>query len=130
MKVKDLSGKEHHLDIRASQYKMKTEKSSKSKIQFACGQLIRKKFPFDVILEEVSIPGEKLYIDFLIPQKRIAFEIQGRQHESYVPFFHGSESGFDESLKRDSRKKHWCEINDIELYTTDSENGMREILGL
>lgn len=130
MKVKDLSGKEHHLDIRASQYKMKSEKAAKSKIQYNCGQLIKKRFPLDVILEEVTIPGEKLYIDFFIPQKRIAFEIQGNQHQEFVPFFHGNEKGFEESKIRDQRKLKWCDINEITLYTVASTEEMRETLGL
>lgn len=130
MKVKDLSGKEHHLDVRASTYKIKSEKASKSKIQYACGQLIKKKFPLDVILEEVAIPGEKLYIDFFLPVKRIAFEIQGNQHDEYVPFFHGSPKGFEESQTRDQRKLRWCEINEIQLFTVKSEKEMRSVLGI
>ena len=42
-------------------------------------------------------------------------EVHGRQHYEYVPFFHVNKLGFVKSKLRDSDKREWCEINDIEF---------------
>jgi hypothetical protein len=130
MKVKDLNGKLHNLDVRQTQNKLKDELAAKSKFQYEAGQIIKKKFGMEIILEEVKVPGHDLYIDFLLPNKRIAFEIQGRQHGEYVQHFHKSPEGFKQSIKRDTDKKRWCEINGINLYYVHSIQGLLESLGL
>lgn len=130
MKVKDLAGREHNLDTRQTLYGLKTEFACKSKIQYACGQLIKARFPLDIILEEVPLPGMRLYLDFLLPSKRIAFEIDGGQHGEYNAFFHKSQANFQEAIQRDSRKEQWCQLNEIELYRTSSIEDMKRILGL
>lgn len=128
MKLKDLSGKEYHLDIRSVKFPMRSEASCKSKIQYQCGQIIQKRFPFDIILEEIPVPGERLFIDFFIPTRRLAFEIQGGQHEKFSQFFHGTTRGFEESKARDIRKKEWCELNNITLICVRNEKELKECL--
>ncbi len=128
MKAIGLDGKAIQLDVRQSQYPMRTESSCKSKIQFECGQLIKERFPHDPILEEFAIPKHGLFIDFFLPVARIAFEIQGRQHGKYVPFFHGSKKGFAASLGRDSRKKEFCLKNDINYIVVSTIEELRGIL--
>jgi hypothetical protein len=128
MKVKGLDGKDHNMDIRPSQHPMRTREASKSNIQYECGQLIKNKFPLDVILEEIPIPGLKLYIDFFLPTKKLAFEIQGKQHSKYSEFFHGSMKGFKRSLERDKNKAEWCRINSITLVTVDSLEELSQVL--
>jgi hypothetical protein len=67
------------------------------------------------LLEEFSVPGERLYLDFYMPQHFLAFEFHGGQHDEFNPFFHGSKGGFERSKERDLRKKQWCELNKITL---------------
>ncbi len=130
MKVKDLQGKEHQLDVRGNMHPVKSEAACRSKIQFDCGQLLIQKFPFDQVLEEINIPGLNLYLDFFIPKRKIAVEIHGRQHDEYIAYFHKSHKDFKQSLNRDSLKKKWCEINGIELYTVRSVEEMKTLLGI
>jgi len=112
MKVLDLSGKLHVLSMN---FPMKAESVCRSKLQYECGQKLLRKYPMTVILEDVSIPGEHLYLDFLIPNRRLAFEIQGLQHDKFVSFFHKTKGGFFKSQDRDDRKQKWCDLNNIEL---------------
>lgn len=129
MKLKNLEGKVVTVDTRQTTFPLRGELASKSKIQFACGQLIKSKFPADTILEEFSLPGNStLFLDFYLPSRKIAFEIQGRQHKEYVPFFHGSPAGFKEAVGRDTAKRRWCEINGITLYAIDSIKDLAELL--
>jgi len=130
MKVKDLTGKLHHLDIRQSAHPMKGPGACKSKFQYECGQLIKQKFPTEIILEELPIPGHNLTLDFFIPTRKIAFEAQGGQHHKYNAHFHKNEKGFDLSKNRDLNKKLWCEANDVSLYTVDSVEELKELFGL
>lgn len=75
------------------------------------------------LLEEVQIPGALLYLDFYLPAKKIAFEVQGRQHTQFVQHFHGTQEGFIASQSRDRRKREWCEENNIRLIELpDKEN--------
>lgn len=67
------------------------------------------------LLEEVQIPGSLLSLDFYLPAKKIAFEVQGRQHTQFVQYFHSTKGGFIASQVRDRRKKEWCEENNIRL---------------
>lgn len=128
MKIRSLNGKEGNWDLRESKYPVKTKETCKSKIQYACGQLIRKRFPLDMILEDVYVPVERIYLDFYLPNRKLAFEVQGQQHGKYIPFFHNSQQDFRESIQRDERKAKWCEINKIELVTVDSTEQLIEYL--
>lgn len=127
MKVYDLKGKEHYLDVRSTTFKLKT--ASKSKLQQQCAEIIKKHFPHDIILEEVTIPGMSLYIDFLLPSKKIAFEIHGRQHDQYVKHFHKNTRGFLNAQQRDENKSAWCKLNKIMLVTVRSPEELADILG-
>lgn len=79
------------------------------------GQLLSELFPQDMICEEVVIPGERFVLDFLIPAMRLVVECQGRQHDEFVPYFHGTRQGFHQAQDRDRRKREFCELNDLKL---------------
>jgi hypothetical protein len=100
----------------------------KNKIRGKCSdlhlrarKLLKQIFPVEMIFEEVTLPGSKtqsndlLYVDFLLPSKSLAFEVQGQQHSEYVPFFHENKQGFGKAKVRDSYKREWCELNNILL---------------
>ena len=55
--------------------------------------------------------GQRYYL----PQRKIAFEIQGEQHSEMNPFFHDSVEDFEKQLHRDEIKELFCELNNIKL---------------
>lgn len=131
IKVLGLDKKEYDLDVRQSSHPPRSEAACKSKIQFEVGELIKQRFPHDIMLEELYLPGSnKLYLDFLLPSRRLGFEIQGQQHSKFVEFFHKTEKGFAASKQRDSTKNLWCEINNIELFYISSLAEAKEVLGI
>jgi hypothetical protein len=117
MKFFSTEGRIHKIDLRPSKWPRKSESECKSLFQFSIGEIIDRVFPNEIILEEFYIPGDKLYIDFLLPRKRIAVEAQGNQHYEYSNFFHGSQENFKLSQARDRKKSLWCVFNDIKLVT-------------
>lgn len=69
----------------------------------------------DVVVAQLPVAGSKRSIDFFNVSRRIAIEVQGRQHNKYVPFLSGSRNGYLAQIKRDLMKQDWCDINDIKL---------------
>jgi hypothetical protein len=130
LNVIGLNGKTFKMDVRASSYPMRTEEACKSKLQFRCGQLIKKCYGMVPILEEVFVPNHGFYLDFFLPNHKIVFEIHGAQHDTYTPYFHKSKANFAASKNRDSNKKLWCEMNDFTFYEIRTEKELKELLGL
>lgn len=115
MKFKTTKGKEVAIDIRPSKYPMRDEFGCRSKYQYNVGQILKGIFHGDVILEDFYVPEEGVYLDFFIPRTKIAVEVNGEQHDKFVPYFHRNKKGFADAQDRDSRKKEWCRINGIVL---------------
>jgi len=115
MKVKDLDGKVHNLNT--SLFRKQSESCSSNHKR--ARQLLSFLFPMSQVLEEVTIPGMNLYLDFMIPDYKIAVEVHGEQHYSFSKHFHNSQIGFINSKKRDSKKKSWCEINGFKFIELD-----------
>lgn len=106
--------------------------SSASTYHVKAKSLIEKIYRYDIILEEVDLPGTKtnysdtLRLDFYIPKYKIGIEVHGEQHYKHTKFFHADEKEFRLSQSRDSNKKRWCDSNNIELvilpyYNTEEE---------
>ena len=112
MKIKDLSGKEHNWTL--GKYVGKTNNNC-SKLHAQVRAVLKQEYPALQILEEVHIPGEKLYLDFYIPSLQTAIECQGGQHDKYTPFFHDTKLNFYKAKGRDRRKSSFCDLNDITL---------------
>lgn len=130
MKFLGLDGKTYKADVRQNTYPMRTEAACKSGLQYRCGQIIKDMYPMVPILEEFQLPNHRLIFDFFLPTLGIALEVQGRQHDEYVPFFHTSKANFIKSQKRDENKERICEINNWKLYIVRSEEDLRKYLGL
>lgn len=132
MKFKTLSNGEIRLNIVPSKFPVRSASQSRSRGQHNLGRQIQKVYGMSaLLLEEFSIPGERLYIDFYMPHHKLAFEFQGGQHDNFNKFFHGDKRGFDQSKKRDDRKRSWCEINDIHLIEVrDPSISSEELKGL
>jgi very-short-patch-repair endonuclease len=88
---------------------------------------LSQQYPYDQIFEEVYVLGENLYLDFFIPSLKLVVEVNGRQHETFVPHFHGTKRDFILQQQRDRRKAEWCLKNGFEfrVYTEgDIRNGV------
>jgi len=130
MKFIGLDGKTYNLDVRQSRHPMRAEAACKSKLQYRCGQILRKHFRVDPILEELHIDGHGFYFDFFIPTHGIAVEINGDQHDEYNSFFYKNKRSFLEAKERDSRKESLCEMNGWALLVAKSEDDLRYLLNI
>jgi hypothetical protein len=128
--VLGLDGKTYKMDINTSSFPMRNNLACKSKLQFECGKVLKSYYGMSPILEEVSVPGHRFFLDFFLPTQKIVYEIHGIQHDKYVPFFHKSKANFMQSKIRDNDKKYWCEINDISFYEVRSVEELEIQLGL
>lgn len=121
MKFKTLDGKDRTLRNLKS-YIINWDGKSRSKFQFEVKQFLKKYWSGDVVFEELRIVGTRLSLDFFNATKKIAIEVQGNQHFSYVKFFHGNRINYLNQIKRDYKKIEFCELNKIkfaEIYPKD-----------
>ena len=90
---------------------------SRSKFQTEVKKFLRNYWLHNIVFEEFPIVGTRLTLDFYNANKKIAIEVQGRQHTGYVEFFHQNRMNFLHQLNRDKKKEHFCELNAITLVT-------------
>lgn len=115
MKFFDTSGREHRVDIRPSKWPKKEVGEGRGKFQSEVGDILEEVYPGRHILEEFPCVGERLFLDFFIPSKGIAVEVQGAQHHQFNRFFHKDKRAFAIQQENDKRKEEWCKVNDIKL---------------
>ena len=114
MKFKTLDGKERTLR-NAKSYIINWNGKSRSKFQLEVKKYLKKYWSGDVVFEELKIVGTRLSLDFFNATKKVAIEVQGHQHFSYVKFFHGDRINYLNQIKRDYKKIEFCELNNIKL---------------
>ena len=115
MRFKTLTGATRTVK-KAKNYLIDWDGSSRSKIQYNAKQFLKKYWNNHIVFEEFPVAGTKLSLDFYNANKKIAVEVQGKQHTKYVPFFHGKNKiNYINQLKRDQDKLKFCELNDIQL---------------
>ena len=112
-------------DLKPSKWPLKSKASCRSSIQHEVGAFLSEKFPFDPLLEDVTIPESRMSLDFFLPQRMIAVEVQGVQHYQMNPFFHKTKADFQKQQKRDRDKVFFCELNSINLLTVQSVDELR-----
>ena len=80
-------------------------------------KLLKELFRLDRVWEEFPLPGTnpKLYFDFFIVSRRLAFEVHGKQHTEHVRYFHPRKSDFVKAKSNDIAKREWCKLNNITL---------------
>ena len=101
---------------KAKKYLIDWDGKSRSKIQYSAKQFLKKYWSNHIVFEEFPVAGTRLSLDFYNANKKVAIEVQGRQHTKYVPFFHGKNKiNYINQLKRDQDKLKFCELNDIQL---------------
>tara|TARA_R110000822_G_C15338795_1_gene495945 strand:+ start:12933 stop:13340 length:408 start_codon:yes stop_codon:yes gene_type:complete len=96
-------------------YLIKWHDKSLSNIQRAVKDFLKEFWSNDVVFEEFPVVGTRMKLDFYNDTKKIAVEVQGRQHDEYVKHFHRNKTGFWNQLKRDAKKREWCEKNQIQM---------------
>lgn len=115
MRFKTLTGATRTVK-KAKNFLIDWDGSSRSKIQYNAKQFLKKYWSNHIVFEEFPVAGTKLSLDFYNANKKIAVEVQGKQHTKYVPFFHGKNKiNYINQLKRDQDKLKFCELNDIQL---------------
>lgn len=114
MKVRDLNGYEHSWNLSGKRV-YSNETKPRSEPHLRARELLKEEYPVDTILEEVYIPGESLFLDFYLPNRRMAVEVHGQQHYDYVPFFHPNKIAFHKGKANDRRKIEWCNLNNIKI---------------
>jgi len=131
MKFYDTQGREHSVDIRPSRWPRKEIGEGRGKFQSLVGEKLAEMFPGYYVLEEFPCVGEGLHLDFFLPIKRLAVEVQGSQHYKFNPFFHKDKASFVRQQTNDKRKTKWCELNEIRLVKIDcgeSEENIQKAL--
>ena len=74
--------------------------------------------------------GERLELDFYLPQLAIAIEIQGQQHAVYTPHFHDSYEDYKSQVRRDKDKRQVCEKAGIMLLEIWSDDEIEAALSV
>jgi hypothetical protein len=120
MKVVGLNNREYNIHL--PKYTKNSEAKNKSSLHLYARSLLTECFSGYIIYEEVKLPGSTnpknksaLFIDFFIPNLKIAFEIHGKQHFEFIPYFHKSKLGFLQHKYRDNLKEEWLSKNLIKL---------------
>ena len=116
MKVLGLDGREYHLNL-ADYCRRGDDDRPRSHGHLLARILLRGYYPCDQLLEEVPLYGcgTVLYLDFFLPLRRIAVEVQGEQHYQQVKHFHPTRMDYLRARGRDVQKRQWCSLNGISL---------------
>lgn len=126
MKFKTLSGKTRTIS-NAKKYRIDWTGSSKSKIQKRVKVYLENYWKNHIVFEEFPVAGTRLSLDFYNANKKVAIEVQGKQHTRHVPFFHGQNKyNFVNQLRRDQDKASFCELNNITLIEIYEEDELNE----
>jgi len=100
---------------------------STSKLQEKTAQLLNYHFPYLKIYENHrpkwlrGVDLEVLELDFYIPERKLAVEVQGKQHYEFVPYFHNTYEDFKKQIERDQIKKDLCYGKKITLVEIANE---------
>tara|TARA_B100000902_G_C27238509_1_gene878724 strand:+ start:963 stop:1388 length:426 start_codon:yes stop_codon:yes gene_type:complete len=135
MKVTGLNGREYAWNLNGYSVHA-NDKRKRSKYHVRARNVLKGMFHSYRVLEEVKLPGSTdvhrkgvLYLDFLIPQIKLAIEVHGQQHYEYTPFFHKNKAAFAVAQKKDDDKIAWCELNKVDIIIlkySDTDEQWRE----
>jgi hypothetical protein len=95
-----------------TKYLIKWNKKSRSKIQFKTKKFLEPFWKGQIVYEEFPVYGSRMTVDILNATKKLAIEVQGKQHSEFNKFFHNnSRLKYLEGIKRDIKKAEWLENN-------------------
>jgi hypothetical protein len=120
MRLRSITGRLVNRNV--SKYLIDWSKKSRSKIQFKTKQFLKEYWKNHIVYEEFPVYGTRLKVDILNATKKIAVEVNGKQHSSFNKFLHdGSRQKFLQSIKRDCKKFDWLESNDFEVIEIEED---------
>tara|TARA_Y100000004_G_scaffold17217_1_gene17802 strand:- start:1148 stop:1546 length:399 start_codon:yes stop_codon:yes gene_type:complete len=115
MKVIGLDGKDY-------KWNPKSGGGKRSKLHKKAKEALDTWYPYDRILEEVSLPGTKtsvrksiLRADLYVPNRNLIVEVHGEQHFKFNKFHYKDKLSFFRAQARDRDKVEWCTLNDIKI---------------
>ena len=95
-----------------SKYLINWNKKSRSKVQFKTKKFLEPFWKGHIVYEEFPVYGSRMTVDILNATKKLAVEVQGKQHGEFNKFFHSnSRLKYLEGIKRDIKKAEWLENN-------------------
>ena len=112
MKIIGLDGKTYTWNL-TNHVPYKDDNRPRSQHHIRARSLLTEEFPYDRILEEVSLPGCGLFADFYIPKRKLMIEVHGSQHYEFNSFFYKSKADFYKAQTRDKKKASWANLNNI-----------------
>lgn len=125
MRLYNIHGKPVSKNV--SKYLIKWDAKSRSNIQFEVKQFLKKYWSNQIVYEEFPVYGTRMKVDIVNATKKIAIEVQGRQHTSFNKFFHNnSRLKYLESIKRDFQKREWLEKNGFQIAEIE-ENEVKKL---
>ena len=121
MKVTGINGREYVWNLNGYSVAA-NDKRKRSKYHIRARNLLKEMYHSYRMLEEVKLPGSTqshrkgvLFLDFFVPQIKLAIEVHGQQHYKYTPFFHKNKADFAIAKAKDEDKIEWCELNKIDI---------------
>ena len=120
LRLKNINGREVNKTV--TNYIIDWDKKSKSQFQFNVKQFLRPLWCHQICFEEFPVYGTLQRVDFLNATKKIAIEVNGRQHTEYVEHFHKNKANYLKSIKRDWIKTEWLESNDYQLIEIEQKD--------
>jgi len=105
-----------------SKYLINWNKKSRSKVQFKTKKFLEPFWKGHVVYEEFPVYGSRMTVDILNATKKLAVEVQGKQHGEFNKFFHSnSRLKYLEGIKRDIKKAEWLENNGFILLEIEED---------
>ena len=114
MKLLNIYGKTVSKNV--SNYLIKWDSPSRSKIQFQIKQFLKQYWKNHIVYEEFPVFGSRMKVDILDFTSKVAVEVNGSQPSKFNKFFHGeSRLNYLRSIKRDVAKEAWLTSNEFTL---------------
>ena len=113
MRLKNIYGKLVYKNVKSKL--IDWDGKSRSKVQRQVKKFLKDYWSKCIVYEEFPVFGSRMSVDILNATKKIAVEVQGRQHDEYNKFFHKNKINYLYSMERDFNKKKWLEENDFQL---------------
>ena len=105
-----------------SKYLINWNKKSRSKVQFKTKKFLEPFWKGHIVYEEFPVYGSRMTVDILNATKKLAVEVQGKQHGEFNKFFHSnSRLKYLEGIKRDIKKAEWLENNGFILLEIEED---------
>lgn len=113
MRLIDIKGRERFRNV--NDRIVKWAGKSRSILQRRVKNCLFSHWTSHIVYEEFPCYGTKLTLDFYNANKRIAIEVQGKQHTGFIKYFHKNTGDYLHQLKKDFTKRKFCELNNITL---------------